>query len=143
VIGATNYRKRDDAIAYAMKFIGQPYEWGGDGRKSKGFDCSGLIQEILWSIGALPHKINNQPVDMSAQALYDYFKAKAGPVSCANGNLVFFGKSISEITHVGLTLNEYQYVEAGGGDSKNLAGMVRTRPVWYRGDKVAEIDFLA
>lgn len=133
-----NYQKRESAISYGLRFIGQAYEWGGDGRKGKGFDCSGLVQEILWSIGALPDRS-----DRNAQALYELFKAKTGKPSCAHGNLVFFGKDIKSITHIGLTVNEFQFLEAGGGDSKNLAGMVRLRPKWARKDMVAEIDFLS
>lgn len=138
MIETPNYQKRESLISYGLRFIGDPYEWGGDGRKGKGFDCSGLIQEILHSVGALPDR-----QDRTAQAIYELFKRKSGKPACAHGNLVFFGKDLKNITHIGLTVNEFQYLEAGGGGQHTDAGMVRLRPKFYRKDLVAEIDFLA
>ena len=128
--------KREAVVSYALKFLGQPYEWGGDGRKNKGFDCSGLVQEVLHSIGAGPK------TDLTAQGIYNLFKDRSGIPSHQHGNLIFFGKDLQQITHIGITLNEYQYIEAGGGDSKNLAGMVRIRPQWHRKDMLIIIDFI-
>jgi cell wall-associated NlpC family hydrolase len=128
---------REAVVSYVLKFIGQPYEWGGDGRKWKGFDCSGLLCEVLMSAGLLPAKS-----DLNAQAIYDHFKGRAGNEVHWHGNIIFFGKSLTEITHIGLTINEYQYVEAGGGDHTNVAGMVRIRPRWYRSDVVAILDII-
>jgi cell wall-associated NlpC family hydrolase len=39
------------AVRMAMKQLGQPYVWGGESRKSGGFDCSGLVQWAYGSIG--------------------------------------------------------------------------------------------
>ena len=42
---------------YALKFVGRPYIWGGDGsgKCGGGFDCSGLVLECLWAFGILPN----------------------------------------------------------------------------------------
>ena len=42
------------AVRMAMKQLGQPYVWGGESRKSGGFDCSGLVQ---WAYGAIGVKL--------------------------------------------------------------------------------------
>jgi cell wall-associated NlpC family hydrolase len=56
----------DLLIQYAMSFIGVPYRWGGS-NPITGFDCSGLVQEILKSVYMDP------PGDQTAEALYQYF----------------------------------------------------------------------
>lgn len=133
----TPMEKREAIVSYAHKFIGEPYKWTGDGKHREGFDCSGLVCEILWSIGAM------DKMDRTAQGIYEYFKAKNdGVIKQYHGNLIFFGKDTAHITHIGLTVNAFQYIEAGGGDSRNLGGMVRIRPQSYRSDVVAIIDFL-
>ncbi len=129
---------RESIVSYAFKFLGQPYEWGGNGKKGKGFDCSGLIMELLWSVGQMKGF-----TDANAQGIFNYYKEKNdGFYKQPHGNLVFFGKGINAITHIGMTVNDYQYVEAGGGDSKNLDGMVRFRLLSHRSDIVSIIDFI-
>lgn len=128
---------REAIVSYAFKFIAEPYEWGGDGRKRKGFDCSGLVLEVLQSVGLL------KGLDLNAQAIYEQFKLKDDKKFIQpHGNLIFFGKSLKSITHIGITINAFQYIEAGGGDSQNIAGMVRIRPIIHRSDIVAIIDFI-
>lgn len=133
----TPLEKREAIISYGLKFVGEPYKWTGDGRHDEGFDCSGLVMELLWSIGAIDR------TDRTAQSIYDYFKAKHdGKIKLPYGNLIFFGKDLKSITHIGITTNAFQYLEAGGGDSRNIAGMVRLRPQSHRSDCVAIIDFI-
>ncbi|MBR4009127.1 MAG: C40 family peptidase, partial [Fibrobacter sp.] len=52
---------------YALKFVGRPYVWGGDGsgKCGGGFDCSGLVLEGLWALGLYDGK------DVTAQGLHD------------------------------------------------------------------------
>lgn len=133
----TPLEKREALVSYLLKFIGEPYKWTGNGKHREGFDCSGLICEGLWSIGAIDR------TDRTAQSLYDHFKGHSdGLIYQPYGNLLFFGKDTASITHVGLSINAFQYIEAGGGDSRDLDGMVRLRPQWQRSDLVATIDFI-
>jgi cell wall-associated NlpC family hydrolase len=47
------------AVAIAMKYLGQPYVWGGS--EPGGFDCSGLVQYVYKQLGVnLPHKASLQ-----------------------------------------------------------------------------------
>lgn len=126
---------------YLKHFIGAPYIWSGDGtgKKSCGFDCSGLVLEGLWALG-----FYDGP-DVSAQGLYNYLTKTAlwreGNVDHANdGDILFFGKSTSKITHVAVALGEGLMIEAGGGGSTcktptTSTGFVRVRPI--RKDMVA------
>ena len=47
--------KRDLALEVAKKQLGLPYIWGGNDSVS-GFDCSGLIVEVLQSVGIIGEK---------------------------------------------------------------------------------------
>lgn len=127
----------DFIIQYAMSFIGTPYRWGGDD-PIHGFDCSGLVQEILASVGADPVG------DQTAQGLYDHFAPISEKVR-GPGALAFYGKSIREITHVVFMVSEEIAVGANGGGSKTVNedeaaksnAFVKLRPVEYRKDLVA------
>lgn len=135
--------KLEIAIQYAKTFIGKPYIWGGDD-PILGFDCSGLVQEILASIGMDP------PGDQTAQGLYYYFRDKRNGFEGVDGPgcLYFFGLSIQEITHVGFGIDCPELMlEAGGGGSKSvnaakaaeLNAYVRIRPCRRRNDLVAVV----
>lgn len=125
---------------YAMSFVGQPYRWGGDD-PIHGYDCSGLVQEILESCGVDPKG------DQTAQGLYDYFEKRGHWNRIMLGALAFFGKDAKHITHVGFCLDPYRMIEAGGGGSKTKTredaaksnAYVRVRPLDSRKDLVAII----
>jgi len=126
---------------YLKTFIGRPYIWGGNGsgKTSGGFDCSGLVLEGLWAFGLY------SGTDTTAQVLYDHLTKTAlwkdGRIDHAgDGDLLFFGKSTSKITHVAVALGDGLMLEAGGGGSScktaaTSTGFVRIRPI--RKDVVA------
>lgn len=130
-------------VEYALKFLGRPYVWGGDGsgKFGGGFDCSGLVVECLQAFGAVEG-------DFTAQALYKHLLA----LGCAKvprdlvnaADVLFWGKSEAAVTHVSLEASDWQHIEAGGGGSKcktaeNSTGMVRLRPIASRKDFVAAL----
>lgn len=131
-------------VDYAMKFIGRPYVWGADGsgKCGGGWDCSGLVIECLWAFG-----LYDGP-DTTAQGLHKALKKsgwKEVPFDfIAEGDVLFFGKSVESITHTALAIGEWLMIEAGGGGSKcknqaTSTGMVRVRPIASRKDLVAAL----
>ena len=131
------------ASEYAKKMVGLPYIWGGDDPVN-GFDCSGLAQEVLASVGLDPSG------DQTADELYRLFKKNQ--VGSSNGEwpvgaLVFYG-AVSKVTHVGISIGQGLMVEAGGGGSKTTNkdiaaaqnAFVRIRPINRRDDFVACCD---
>ena len=129
---------------YALKFVGRPYIYGGDGsvKSYGGFDCSGLVMECLWAFGRLPKK------DLTAQgihaALLDAGWEDVPPRADMTmaGDILFFGKDARHITHTAICCQHGLMVEAGGGSSrckdvKSSTGMVRVRPISSRNDLVA------
>lgn len=129
---------------YALKFIGRPYIWGGDGsgKCGGGFDCSGLVLECLQAFGILPSG------DKTAQGIYEAL-CKIGWVAVpskavAHDDVLFFGKDLKLITHVAIAIGGGLMVEAGGGGSKSKTpatstGMVRVRPIASRKDLVSAL----
>ena len=83
-------------VAYALSQLGTPYRWGGE-TPGVGFDCSGLTQAAYAAAGITIPRV--------AQAQYD-----AGPhvppgAPLEPGDLVFFGASPADVSHVGIVLN--------------------------------------
>lgn len=127
---------------YALKFIGRPYIWAGDGsgKCGGGFDCSGLVLECLQAFGIFPNG------DMTAQGIYDKLYAMNWHhvTQRKPDDILFFGKDTSHITHVTIAIGNGLMVEAGGGGSKcktaaTSTGMVRVRPISWRKDLVAAL----
>ena len=119
-------------MIYLQKWIGHFYLWGGD--DPSGFDCSGLILEVLKSVGLIRPNI-----DMTAYDLYRWFNhsktIKPGP-----GKLVFWFRE-AKVIHVEMMIDNDHTVGASGGGSatKTIADAVRhnafvkMRPLNYRG----------
>lgn len=134
---------RDQAIDYGLRFVGLPYLWGGDD-PILGFDCSGLAQEVLSSVGKDPDG------DQTAQQLYETFKSKSVGLAGLpeKGSLAFYGKSVTQITHVAVCIGDGLILEAGGGRSATTTAeaaakqnaYIRVRPMRRRADLVAVVD---
>lgn len=119
---------------YAMSHVGLPYRWGGDDPLG-GFDCSGLVIELLKSQGVFPKHYDNTAEGIRGDDnIMEIHEPKFGA-------LVFFGRK-SKATHVGFCLNNHVMLEAGGGGSnttnKDVAekqnAFIRIRPILSRSD---------
>jgi len=134
--------RQEIATKVAWSFLGKPYLWGGDDPVA-GFDCSGFMNEVLKSVGALPRK-----GDWTAAALRDRFAAAAVAQPYA-GCLVFYGPTTAgPITHVEFCLDGEHSIGASGGGSKTLSpadavaqnAYIKVRPILSRAGIVAYVD---
>ncbi len=131
----------DGLVAYARRFVGIPYIFGGN-NPIRGFDCSGLVCELMKRQGIL--KWNE---DLSSQMLFDRVKIEGNYDVSRAGSLAFYGKGPEKIVHVGILVDSETMIEAGGGDRSTLSvtdaeernAFVRERPVNYRRDLFAVI----
>ncbi|GAG41369.1 unnamed protein product [marine sediment metagenome] len=133
----TNYmallRKR--AVTYLEKWIGHFYLFGGD--DPSGFDCSGLIVEVLQSVGMIRHKS-----DYTADGLWHIFKRREVKGGGRNGCLIFwFNNTQEKAIHVEMLVDNYHSIGASGGGRKTRTiadaikhnAFVKMRPKIYRG----------
>lgn len=54
---------RQDVVAYAKKFLGMQYHWGGSNPNTS-FDCSGFIQYVLGKFGVTAPRVSYQQAQM-------------------------------------------------------------------------------
>lgn len=105
---------KGDLVAFSQKFLGLPYTWGG--RFSFGYDCSGFTQMLYAQMGiALQRDARLQILDPRLKEV-DVKALEAG-------DLVFFGKSETDIRHVGLYI--------GNGQMIHTSAVVENKP-WVR-----------
>ena len=131
---------REFALKLAWEMWGLKYVWGGDDSIA-GFDCSGMVIELLKSSGRLPLK-----GDWTAQELYGRFKKNLVVVPRA-GCLVFWG-AIYSITHIEMMIDDKRTIGASGGGSKTLTegdairqnAYVKFRPLIFRSTPFAIVD---
>jgi len=131
---------RAKAVEYLCHFIGLPYIWGGND-PILGFDCSGLMVEVLQAIGLIPHRS-----DFSAAELYNKFKN--GALATGYAGCLVFWMSNTHISHVEMMIDDLHTVGASGGGSATLTiqdairadAFVKMRPLGYRGDTYLIVD---
>ncbi len=93
---------RVDLCEYAIQFVGNPYVWGGTSL-TKGADCSGFVLSVYKNYGVtLPHY-------SGAQSNYG---TEISYTEAQPGDLLFYGSSKSNITHVAIYIGDGQIVHA-------------------------------
>jgi len=135
---------RTKAVWYLCRFLGQPipYKYGGDDA-IEGFDCSGLMMEVLQGVGYYPHK-----ADKTAHGLYLEFKDKKPPNQILYAGCLVFWFKEGRARHVAMAIDDYHIVGAAGGGEETTTpelaakhdAWIYMRPVGYRGDNYKICD---
>lgn len=92
----------ETVIGYARQLLGVPYLWGGT--SWQGIDCSGFVQ-LCYRMGGY-----FIPRDADQQDGFLHYAIERPQMRA--GDLIFFGSK--EITHVGMALNDHEYIHAEG-----------------------------
>lgn len=132
--------KSNEKVLYdvIMSYLHINYMWGGNSPLT-GMDCSGVVIDILKTIGELPNKF-----DATSNALFEHYSMNGLSNEKKLGSLCFYGQHSGVIRHVGIMVNDEMILEAGGGTSKTKTledaikhdARTRIRPYDYRKDLV-------
>jgi len=90
------------AARTAERFVGIPYRWGGD-TVVDGMDCSGFVRAVYNLCGVNIPRTSREQYRVGDVIGRDELK---------DGDLVFFGASADEITHVGIFVGNGRFVHA-------------------------------
>ncbi|MCC3654053.1 bifunctional lytic transglycosylase/C40 family peptidase [Streptomyces sp. S07_1.15] len=112
-------------IAFARAQLGTPYVWGGDGPAEGGFDCSGLTQAAYRAAAITIPRV--------AQAQYDHGPRLPKGARPAPGDLLFFGPSPSNITHVSIYIGSGRAIDAPRPGTVIREGPARTSSPTFQG----------
>lgn len=125
-------------IEKAKKYLGTPYVWGGESMSEGGFDCSGFVYNVL----------NDSDISVcrnTAQGFYTKFKNyEVAKSPIYSGDLLFFGKSKNNITHVAIAVSSAEMIESIGTSRntiKNKGKGVSISKITRRKDLVAVCRF--
>jgi gamma-D-glutamyl-L-lysine dipeptidyl-peptidase len=99
--------KAKDLVDLARSFMGIPYFWGG--KSPKGFDCSGFTQTIFKMNGFQLQRDANMQVKQGEEVVVEKTLNNLKPC-----DLLFFGKNLQKITHVGMYLENGNFIHADG-----------------------------
>ncbi|AQQ54250.1 C40 family peptidase [Planococcus lenghuensis] len=108
----------DEVADYALKFLGVPYKYGGDGPYS--FDCSGFTSYVFAHFGI------SLPRSSSSQYGVGTYVSKS---NLQKGDLVFFQNTYkSGLSHVGIYIGNGDVISA---ESEGIAiSDINTNPYW-------------
>ena len=124
----TNKAKADDIIAYAKKFLGVRYVYGGS--TPSGFDCSGFTSYVFKQNGySITRTSTSQARDGVAVSKSNLQK----------GDLVFFSSSRygSSIGHVGIYIGGGEFIHAASGSSMRVMISSLNNPYYVDAYKTA------
>lgn len=126
------------SIEKAQRYLGTPYVWGGESYAEGGFDCSGFVYNVLNDSGI---KVSRT----TAQGYYTHFKKyEVAKTNICSGDLLFFGKSKSSISHIAIAISNSEMIESIGTkkNTKNNKGKgVTISKITRRKDLVAVCRF--
>jgi len=114
---------KEIALKVAWSLYGLPYRWGGDD-PMEGFDCSGMVLEILKSVGII-----RRSIDMTADQIYRHFKELGYLSRAANTGCLAFWKDENtvKIRHVEFCIGPTHTIGASGGGSNVINELEASR----------------
>jgi len=123
---------RKIAVDYAMQFVGKFYKWGGD--DPSGFDCSGLVIEVLKAVGCFKRQ-----EDTTAAGLFLMYDRPSAETT-RPGDLVFWNNAAGKIIHVEMIIAGKLAIGASGGGSTTITtadairqnAFIKVRPIMSR-----------
>jgi cell wall-associated NlpC family hydrolase len=96
--------EQKEVVSFALQFVGNKYRYGGTSL-TKGADCSGFTMAVYNEFGyELPHNAYGQMVAKSVK--------KVSMKKIKPGDLIFYGSSKANCSHVGMYIGNGKVVHA-------------------------------
>lgn len=92
-----------DTVALSKRFLGVNYLWGGT--SPLGLDCSGFAQ-LIYKMSGVPI-LRDADIQMTKSGLVEVPKGQEQA-----GDLIFFGRAIDRISHVGMMIDAENFINA-------------------------------
>lgn len=118
-----------DIVTTARTYLGKPYVWGGESDAEGGYDCSGFVYSVLNKCGMKVPRTTAQGYSSLGKTV----------TKIQSADLLYFGKSTKQITHIAIAINSTQMIESRGTskNSKNNKGIgVSITNISHRNDLV-------
>lgn len=111
---------RNDIITYALKFVGNPYVWGGQSL-TKGADCSGFVRAVYADFGY------SIPRTSREQATYG---KKVSESDLKPGDLIFYANSRGTVNHVAMYIGNGMIVQAANSRQGIIKSSYKYRDIY-------------
>ena len=97
---------RHEVVEYALKFVGNPYKWGGTSL-TNGADCSGFVQSIYKQFGyTIPRVSKDQAIGAGS------VEVKPDEEHLLPGDLIFYKDNKGKVYHVSMYIGDGKIVHA-------------------------------
>ena len=111
---------RDNIISYALKFVGNPYHWGGESLTG-GADCSGFVRSIYSDFGYnIPRVSRDQAVNAGI---------KVSESDLKKGDLIFYGNN-GRVNHVAMYIGNGMIVQAANSRQGIITSQYKYRDIY-------------
>ncbi len=117
---SSNSSLRDQIVDYALKFVGNPYVWGGESL-SNGADCSGFVQAVYGDFG---YYIPRTSRDQASNAGYKVNESDILP-----GDLIFYANSSGTVNHVAMYIGNGKIVHAASSRQGIITSQYKYRDI--------------
>ncbi|NLK75301.1 MAG: C40 family peptidase [Clostridiales bacterium] len=112
---------RNEIVSYALKFVGNPYKWGGVSL-TKGADCSGFVQTIFAQFG---YKLDRVSRDQAKTAGIVVKESERQP-----GDLIFYTNNRGTVNHVAIYIGNDRVVHAANSRQGIITSKYNYRDVY-------------
>jgi cell wall-associated NlpC family hydrolase len=113
--------KRQEVVNYALKFVGNPYVWGGESL-TRGADCSGFVQSIYRDFGYYIPRVSRDQARNAGE--------KVSESDLKPGDLIFYANSSGTVNHVAMYIGNGKIVQAANTRQGIITSSYKYRKIY-------------
>ncbi len=113
----------EETVTLAKRFLGTPYLWGGN--SPLGIDCSGYAQ-LLYRLSGI-EILRDADIQMTNSGLAEVTRGDE-----RTRDLIFFGRAIDKISHVGMMIGHDEFIHSTTHDKPMVQISNLRDPYWTK-----------